>query len=95
MLGRTADPAGQAFWLAQLQGGVSRQPVIGGFLASPEALGRIVDGYYAAYLHRTADAAGRQFFLDQLFAGGIGKAEAVGVQILASEEFFNDRVGAE
>jgi hypothetical protein len=43
---------------------------------------------------RPADPAGRKYFLDQLFAGGLGNTEAVGVQILASEEFFNNPVGA-
>jgi uncharacterized repeat protein (TIGR01451 family) len=94
VLGRAADPAGQPFWLAQLQGGVNRQKVIGGFLSSPEALGRIVDGFYAAYLGRPADAAGRQFFLNQLLAGGPGQAEAVGVAILASDEFFHNGPGS-
>jgi hypothetical protein len=40
VLGRTADPAGGAAWLAQLQGGVSRQQAIAAFLSSPEALAR-------------------------------------------------------
>ncbi len=94
VLGRAADSTGQAYWMGQLQGGATRQQVIAGFLSSGEALGRAVDGDFAAYLRRPADAVGRQFFLDQLFAGGPGQTEAVAVQILASEEFFNDMVGA-
>jgi hypothetical protein len=93
VLGRAADSTGQAFWMGQLQGGVSRQQVIAGFLTSQEALSRVINGYYAAYLLRAPDAVGRQFFLNQLFAGGPGQAQAVGVQILASQEFFNDMSG--
>jgi uncharacterized repeat protein (TIGR01451 family) len=94
VLDRAPDSTGQAFWLAKLQAGLTPEQVIAGFLSSLEALGRVVDGDYAAFLGRAPDAQGRQFFLDQLFAGGPGQAESVGVQILASDEFFNDRVGA-
>jgi uncharacterized repeat protein (TIGR01451 family) len=94
LLGRAPDTTGQAFWLAKLQAGLSPEQVAAGFLSSQEALRRRVDADYAAFLDRTPDAEGRQFFLDQLFAGGPGQAEAVGVQILASDEFFKDSVGA-
>jgi uncharacterized repeat protein (TIGR01451 family) len=93
VLGRAADPAGLASKLALLQGGVSRGQVIAAVLSSPEALGRIVDGDYAAFLGRAADAAGRAAFLGQLLAGGPGQAESVGVQVLASQEFFLDSAG--
>jgi uncharacterized repeat protein (TIGR01451 family) len=94
VLDRAPDSTGQAFWQAQLQGGVRPEQVIAGFLSALEALGRVVDADYAAFLGRAPDAQGRQFFLDQLFAGGPGQAEVGGVQILASDEFFNDAIGA-
>jgi hypothetical protein len=93
VLGRAPDTSGQVFWLAQLQRGASTRQVIDAFISSPEALGRVVDGYYLAFLQRTADAPGRQYFLEQLLTGGSGQEEAVGVQILSSAEFFNDNLG--
>jgi uncharacterized repeat protein (TIGR01451 family) len=94
VLGRAGEPAGLAGWLAQLQGGVSRDQVIAGFVGSQEALGRAIDRDYASYLSRAAEAGGRQYFLNQLLAGGPRQEEAVGVAILASDEFFIDAAGA-
>jgi hypothetical protein len=94
VLERAPDANGQAYWLALLQGGATRQQVIDGVLSSQEALNRDINGYYAAYLLRAPEALGRQFYLDQLFAGGPGQTEAVAAQILASQEFFNDMSGA-
>jgi hypothetical protein len=94
VVGRAPDATGQAIWLAMLQAGITPKQAIAGFLSSQEALGRVVNGDYAAFVGRAPDAQGGQFFFGQLFAGGPGQAEAVGVEILASQEFFNDRVGA-
>jgi hypothetical protein len=93
VLGRAADPAGSGYWLKGLQGGVSRAQEAAAFLASREALLRVVDGDFAAFLYRPADAAGESFFLSPLLSGGPGQAEAVGVAILASAEFFADAAG--
>jgi hypothetical protein len=94
VLARAADSGGQAYWLAQLQGGATPEQVIAGFLTSPEAMGRFVDGAYLTYLRRVSDAGGRQYFLDQLFAGGPGSEESVALQILGSPEYFTHPVGA-
>jgi uncharacterized repeat protein (TIGR01451 family) len=94
VLGRAGEPGGLAGWLAQLQGGVSRDQVIAGFVGSQEALGRAIDRDYASYLNRAAEAGGRQYFLNQLLAGGPRQQEAVGLAILASDEFFIDAAGA-
>jgi hypothetical protein len=93
VLGRAADPAGSDYWLKVLQGGSSRGQVIAGFLDSREALMRIVDGDFAAFLYRPTDPVGEPFFLNQLLNGGPEQAEAVGVAILTSAEFLADAAG--
>jgi uncharacterized repeat protein (TIGR01451 family) len=93
VLGRAADPAGSDYWLKVLQGGGSRGQVIAGFLASREALMRVVDGDYATLLYRTADPVGEMVFLNELVNGGPRQAEAVAVAILGSGEFFGDAGG--
>jgi uncharacterized repeat protein (TIGR01451 family) len=90
VLGRPLDPAGQAYWLGQLQNGTSRAQVADGILGSQEAMADTIEGYYADYLGRAADPAGLQYYLNQLLAGGPGQEEAVAVQIMTSQEFFND-----
>lgn len=53
VLGRTADAAGRAFWLAQLDGGLSRTTLARRVLLAPESVRRTVETTYAALLDRT------------------------------------------
>jgi uncharacterized protein (TIGR03118 family) len=54
LLGRAPDPAGEAFWINQLNQGVNRQFVIQGFLGSPEYVNlhqpTVVNSYTATNL---------------------------------------------
>jgi hypothetical protein len=85
LLGRVPVGGEDAGWTAALDAGrMTRDSVVRGILASPEANGRLVDAVYAAWLKRPADAAGRAFWVQRLgrglsfagLAGGIlGSAE--------------------
>jgi uncharacterized repeat protein (TIGR01451 family) len=93
VLGRAADPAGSAYWLKGLQGGVSRAQEAAAFLASREALLRVVDDDYTTFLNRPADSPGEMVFLSELMNGGPRQVEAVAVAILGSGEFSGDAAG--
>jgi hypothetical protein len=69
VLNRPPDPNGLAFWVAQLQGGVSRAQVAGAFWQSAEHRGIEVDQDYQTILGRAGDAAGRQNWVQQLLSG--------------------------
>jgi len=87
VLGRAADPSGQAALLGILASGVSRDAVAQRVLTSTEAYTRVLDDYYANFLGRAADPAGELFNLGQLQSGQ-ASLESVGVAFLASDEYF-------
>jgi hypothetical protein len=89
LLGRSADAAGEAFWVGRLAAGASEAEVVQGFLQSTEAVTRVVDSLYAAYLHRQGETAGMNFWVQEIQSGRetLGKA-AQG--FLASPEFRAD-----
>jgi hypothetical protein len=93
VLGRAADPAGQAAWLLALQNGVSRPALAQAVLTSAEADRRVVDQYYMSFLNRAADPAGEQAWTDVLVSGR-ATLESVGESILASDEYFSRVAGA-
>jgi hypothetical protein len=92
VLGRAADEAEVDAWVAQLQGGATRQQVAEGFWASPEHRGREVDGFYQTYLHRAADNAGRDVWVQQLLAG-VPEAEVIR-GFLSSPEYTSQHASA-
>lgn len=69
MLNRPPDPSGLAFWVAQIQAGVSRAQVATAFWQSAEHRGIEVDSFYQTILGRGADPSGRQNWIQQLLAG--------------------------
>jgi hypothetical protein len=69
VLNRPPDPNGFAYWVAQVQRGVSRAQVATAFWQSVEHRGLEVDHDYQTILGRQADARGRQNWIDQLLAG--------------------------
>jgi hypothetical protein len=92
VLGRTVEPAGLSYWegIAEIPVG-GRLAVIEGISNSAEADLRIVDQYYAAYLHRRPDAQGQAFWL-QLLQSGSASQDVVAEFFLASDEFFAQTV---
>jgi hypothetical protein len=89
VLGRAVDPTGQVFWQNQLGAGATLAQVAAGIINSSEAQMRAIDDYYVAFLQRAGDAAGTSFWLQTLQAG-TNSLGAVGIGILASDEYFGN-----
>jgi cyclophilin family peptidyl-prolyl cis-trans isomerase len=89
---RTADAKGLNDWTTALQNGQSRLQVATAFINGQESSGELVDGYFAAFLHRSADAAGRHSWIDTLTSAPTSlnakTIEEAGIQILATDEYF-------
>lgn len=85
LLGRPADAAGRAHWVASLAAGARREDVAGRLTASPEANhGHNVELVYRTALGRGADPAARDFWGARLDAGEpLGRVQ---VGVLASAE---------
>jgi RHS repeat-associated protein len=89
VLGRTPDALGLVTWPPLTdQGTGGRLATARGVLTSVETEGRILDGFYAAYLHRAANAAGRQDWLAVLQSGRLTPAQ-VAEAFLASDEYLS------
>jgi hypothetical protein len=96
IFGRTPDVGGQAFWLQQLNNGVSRAQVVQAFFTSEEGYRQALDRYYADFLNRAPDDSGVRNWVNALLGKGT-TLEAAGVGFLASQEFYNlqlQRIGA-
>jgi hypothetical protein len=105
ILGRTADPAGEASWVGRLQGGATMETVIAGFLGSAEYAARAnrlafapagadanyVQSLYTLLLGRTASAGEVNYWLGQLAASN---RSAVALGFLSSAEFRTNFVTA-
>jgi hypothetical protein len=87
VLGRSADAAGRASWVALLDQGRSRADVAKSFLTADERYLKQIDSFYSAYLGRAADTGGRNSFLNGLRSGSLNIASAV-ESLLASDEYF-------
>ena len=99
VLGRTADPGGRAYWVGQLQQGVSRGEVMIGFAESAEYVDRTqtvaapdtaetrIVRLYRAFFLRDPDAGGLAYWADQLRSGV--PLETVAEAFAGSAEFQN------
>ena len=85
ILGRDADPAGLAYWDAQLKAGESAAQVAGQFFQSPEYTTNVVKSYYKTYLGRDGDPAGVAAWVAKLQAGA--SEEEVAAAFLSSPEY--------
>ena len=91
VLGRSPDTAGQAYWLAQLNGGMPRGQVMLGFSESTEnqnasANSLLITMGYVGMLRRTPDPAGHAWWLAEVNAG---RASVLGLinGFLSSSEY--------
>lgn len=91
VLGRSPDAAGQAYWLAQLNGGMPRGQVMLGFSESTEnqnasANSLLITMGYVGMLRRTPDPAGHAWWLAEVNAG---RASVLGLinGFLSSSEY--------
>jgi hypothetical protein len=92
ILGRAVDPSGAATWtpLADTNvpvPGIGRALVATAVVNSPEARTRLVQSFYAAYLHRAADPGGLTFWVGALAHGA--SREQVIAGFLGSVEYRN------
>ena len=86
LLGRPADPAGEAFWVQQLALGVSRYSVAYGFAASLEREQQRITYDYVHYLGREPDQQGLNYWLTQ-FALGVTNEDLI-TGIVSSDEYY-------
>jgi hypothetical protein len=98
ILGRPAEPAGEASWLAQLgddssgnptgqPGALSHMQILKDIVYSTESLTRLINGNYQVCLGRIADPQGLNNWLNALQQGNLFGAVAEG--FLASTEFYD------
>jgi hypothetical protein len=87
LLVRLPGPVGLAHLQQVAQSPRGRSQTAEGVLTSMEERLRILDGYYATYLHRPADSQGEQNWLARLQTGRMSPA-AVAEAFLTSEEYF-------
>ena len=88
LLGRAPDPNGLAFWVGQVQAGISPVSIALGFAASPEREGNILGADYEIYLGRAIDPASESFYLQQ-FANGVQNEDIVAA-LVGSAEYYNN-----
>ena len=92
VLDRPADASGKAFWLGQLNGGMSRGTMMTGFSESAEFKAAIysetyVTMMYVGMLKREPDSGGFTFWVNYLNGGNSGQALING--FLVSQEYHN------
>lgn len=85
VLGRSPEPAGLTFWVAQFSAGATRAQMIDVFWNSTEHRAIQVEHYYQSYLGRRADPAGRAAWVAGLQAG-LPEEELL-ARILSSPEY--------
>jgi Domain of unknown function (DUF4214) len=87
ILARTADTAGENYWLEQLNSGhLNRHDVTARLVSSEEYNVNFVRGRYNFILNREADAGGLNLFVGQLRNGAA--VDSVRMQMFASDEFY-------
>ena len=85
VLGRSAEPAGLAYWSNQASRGVSRSIIVSGFYLGRESLGLRTDSYYHLTLDRTPTAVERAEGIALIAAEG---ERALYARLWASDERF-------
>jgi uncharacterized membrane protein len=89
LLGREADPAGDAYWQQRLAQGTSRSGVAAGILDSLESAELAVVADYAAFLHRPGEGPGQADWVARLSSESLTFSQ-VAQGFLASHEFELD-----
>ncbi len=85
LLGRNADPSGQAFWVGALNAGLSRTEMALSVLQSREYRGIELDGHYRTFLGRTESQADQTFWVNAM-VGGVTEQQLV-LTFLSSAEY--------
>ena len=87
VLGRQGDAGGDAYLESALAAGATPASIVAYIVDSPEANNQIVEGLYAAGLHRPADASSSTY--DSFLAAGVPPA-VVAASLLSGPEFEQD-----
>jgi hypothetical protein len=93
-LGRPLDPAGQAYWLAQLQAGTPCATVATSLLSSTEYRRNLVASYYSTYLGRTASSTESAGAVNAL-ANGLRDESLINVFVSSLEYFQGTTLGGD
>jgi hypothetical protein len=91
LLGRPADPTGEAFWTQQLAGGATRDSVAFGFADSTEREGQLVEADYEQFLGRKAGSSEIAYWVGQ-FSLGVTNEDIV-TGFVSSDEYYNKKTG--
>jgi uncharacterized protein (TIGR03118 family) len=91
LLGRQADAAGLARWMAGLDQGMTRTQVVAAIENSMEYQGALVQHAYQQFLHRNADQAGLNGWMAFLQQGHT--VEQMEAGLVSSSEYFQVRGG--
>ncbi|HEV3344735.1 MAG TPA: DUF4214 domain-containing protein [Pirellulales bacterium] len=86
LLGRAADPQGEAAWTQVLAAGISRFQVAYGFTASREHEGQVVETDYTSYLGRQASSAELAIWVN-FFELGVSNENVI-AGFVGSDEYF-------
>ena len=89
---RAPDSTGESYWVGQLASGQTLLQVASAFVFGQEASTAVVDAFYSDFLHRAPDSADLQMWVNDLTSHTLN-GEQVGVQILASGEYYSDMTG--
>ena len=92
VLGRAADPSGEAYWTDRLASGTSRDRFVRSFLRSPERARAVVRAAYLTNLQRKADAGGLASWVAKYTSAKAGELD-IAVALAASSESRNDGCG--
>lgn len=87
LLGRTAESAGKAYWVAQLaKAPGNRTPIIRSFQTTAEYRKKIVTNVYRTFLDRDTDKAGRDYWAEQIRKGA--NPDKIRSLVVGSTEFY-------
>jgi hypothetical protein len=88
LLGRTPQPDEVAYWVNNLNHGMSTAAVAYGFAASREREGQRVAQDYQVYLGRSADAAGQAYWVNLFLSGATNEDVVAG--FMGSAEYYQN-----
>ena len=86
LLGRAADPAGEAYWSGKLAAGTNRYDVAQAIAGSQENQSQLINDDYFHYLGRAADPAGLSYWLAQFLQGKTNEDVIAG--FTGSDEYY-------
>lgn len=69
LLNRAPDSGGLSYFVGELNGGTSRQTVVGQFLATDEHHAVVVNFYFQLYLGRAPSSSDSSYWVSQFDAG--------------------------